>query len=87
MVGVMYQINLVDFGDCSGFILNVKSWTLVSKIGALDALYLQIEDNVIAVKMAKTESTDSTVAIRWNLYDYFKSKTPEFNKEETIPQR
>ena len=31
--------------------------------------------------MAKTESTDSTVAIRWNLYDYFKSKTPEFNKK------
>ena len=49
--------------------------------GALDDLYLQIEDNVIAVKMAKTESTDSTVAIRWNLYDYFKSKTPEFNKK------
>ena len=32
MIGVMYQINLVDFGDCGGFILNVKSWTLVSKV-------------------------------------------------------
>jgi len=49
--------------------------------GALEDLYLQIEDNVIAVKMTVTGDAEDTVDIRWKLYEYFKSMAPDFNKK------
>lgn len=45
----------------------------------IEELYLQIEDNVIAVKM--TGNTENASAVRWSLYDYFSSRIPGFKKK------
>lgn len=45
----------------------------------VDDVYLQIEDNLIAVKM--TGVTEKSNEVRWSLFDYFKSRTPEFQKK------
>ena len=45
----------------------------------LDELYLQIEANIIAVKM--TGNTERTADIRWSLYNYIRNKTPDFMKK------
>ena len=42
-------------------------------------LYLQIEDNIIAVKM--TGAGEKITEIRWNLYRYFDSKISDFKKK------
>lgn len=45
----------------------------------INELYLQVEDNIIAVKM--TGDTDFTSNVRWSLYNYMRNKLPEFNKK------
>ena len=45
----------------------------------LNELYLQIEDNIIAVKM--TGEGEMITNIRWNLYRYFDSKISGFKKK------
>ncbi len=45
----------------------------------VDEVYLQIEDNLIAVKM--TVVTEKSNDVRWSLFKYFESKTPEFQKK------
>lgn len=45
----------------------------------LEELFLQVEDNIIAVKMRGT--TEHTTDVRWSLYKYIKGKVPYFNKK------
>lgn len=44
----------------------------------IDELYLQIEDNKIALKMIG--NSDRSTDVRWSLYNYLKSKTSDFKK-------
>lgn len=45
----------------------------------IDALYLQIEDSIIAVKIRGAH--EKTQEIRWSLYNYFKNKIPDIKKK------
>ncbi|WP_303871934.1 PD-(D/E)XK nuclease family protein [Acetobacterium wieringae] len=45
----------------------------------IDALYIQIEDNIIAIKIRG--SHDITQEIRWSLHNYFKNKIPDLKKK------
>lgn len=45
----------------------------------IDALYLQIEDSIIAMKIRGTH--EKTQEIRLSLHNYFKSKVPDLKKK------
>lgn len=45
----------------------------------LSGIYLQIEDDIIAVKI--TGNTEYTNSVRWSLYNYIKGQAPSFNKK------
>lgn len=49
----------------------------------INNIYLQIEDNIITVKLEKSEVDDKVEInnIRWKLYEYFNTKLPEFTKK------
>lgn len=45
----------------------------LGKVGVSE-LYLQFEDNIIAVKLICNDNTTNTTEIRWNIFDYFKQQ-------------
>lgn len=65
---------------------NVLSTEEMSKMGIdskyADAIYLQIEDNYVAVKLSKkdTENYEITRQLRWDLFRYFEKEVPGFSK-------
>lgn len=66
-------------------------WHWVNKISSntiidskyFEEIYLQIENDIIAIKLSRNENCSDieTAEYRWKLYEYFKSKIPEFNKK------
>lgn len=63
----------------------------VTKIGLdnkyIENIYLQIENNTIAIKMSITETDDNNMTrdIRWKLYNYFKEQVPDLKKKVFRP--
>ncbi|GAA0860066.1 PD-(D/E)XK nuclease family protein [Clostridium baratii] len=53
------------------------------KVEDFDKIYLQIENDIIAVKLTKLQTNNSQeiVNVRRKLYEYFKSEIPEFKKK------
>lgn len=45
----------------------------------INNLYLQIEDNILTVKMSG--NGEHTSAVRWSLYHFIKGRVPDFNKK------
>lgn len=45
----------------------------------ISSVYLQIEDNIIAVKV--TGNTEHTYGVRWSIYNYIKNLVPDFKKK------
>lgn len=61
------------------FFLNADELVACNLEQYVDDLYLQIEDNLIVVKM--TANTEFNSDVRWGLYNYIKSLIPEFTKK------
>lgn len=61
------------------FFLNTDELIACNLEQYVDDLYLQVEDNLIVVKM--TANLEFKSDVRWGLYNYMKSKIPEFNKK------
>lgn len=62
---------------------NNRSTSNALKSNYFDELYLQIENNIIAIKLSSNDKGNQkkTIEFRWKLYEYFKSQIPELKKK------
>lgn len=62
------------------FINNTSSSTELNS----NEIYLQIENNIIAIKLNSKETGNQKESreFRWKLYEYFKSQIPELKKKK-----
>lgn len=64
--------------------INSTSSSNALKSNCFDEIYLQIENNIIAIKLSSkdTGNQKETMEFRWKLYEYFKSQIPELKKKK-----
>ena len=60
--------------------LSAKEMEASGLLNSIDEIYLQIEDNKIAVKITNRSGKSGASDTRWKLYNYFCNKVSSFNK-------